>query len=226
MLMLMLLLLLPVSMLVWMLILMFSLIDRCWSWRWWINCWSNLKNHCLGHVFGNISLGTNIKYKGVVFFYINRITIDSHRSSHSVNNNFEDFRFLFHGYNTSVFSSCLTSPFPWSSDDGLTPLTCLLSPCSLSLWLNNRSPAMLYLYLFFFVFVYLYLWLYFCICVFVFVFDMPPISLLSLWLYNLSPAMLYLFFFCICICAFICAFVYLHLYMTCPLSSCSLFLAL
>ena len=145
------------------------------------------------------------------FFFIKRITIDSHRSSHSVNNNFEDFRFLFHGYNTSVFSSCLTSPFPWSSDDGLTPLTCLLSPCSLSLWLNNRSPAMLYLYLFFFVFVYLYLWLYFCICVFVFVFDMPPISLLSLWLYNLSPAMLYLFFFvfafvplfvhlCICIC--------------------------
>ena len=169
MLMLMLLLLLPVSMLVWMLILMFSLIDRCWSWRWWINCWSNLKNHCLGHVFGNISLGTNIKYKGVVFFYINRITIDSHRSSHLANNNFEDFRFLFHGYNTSVFSSCLTSPFPWSSDDGSTPLTCPLSSCSLFMALQPVSCDVVFVFVFFricvFVFVVVFVHLCICICI-------------------------------------------------------------
>ena len=142
------------------------------------------------------------------FFFIKRITIDSHRSSHSVNNNFKDFRFLFHGHNTSVFSSCLTSPFPWSSDDGSTPLTCPLSPCSLFMALQPFSCDVVFVFFFricVFVFVVVFVHLCICICIW----HVLSLLALSLWLYNLSPAMLYLYFFRICVFVFVVVFVHL-----------------
>ena len=117
-------------------------------------------------------------------FFINRITIDSHRSSHSANNNFEDFGFLFHGHNTSVFSSCLTSPFPWSSDNGSTPLTCPLSPCYLFMALQPVSCDVVFVF-----FSYLCICICGCICAFVY-----------LYLYltcPLSPCSLYGFITCL-----------------------------